>query len=84
MLAKLIEWSIHNKFIVILLTLFYVVGMLPIVTGMTLQYVTILGNAVGIIFGIIPVLLIGIRLFVSYRQPKSDDLFLAGGFAKNR
>ena len=30
--------------------------MLPIVTGMTLQYVTILGNAVGIIFGIIPVL----------------------------
>jgi len=40
----------------ILLTLFYLVGMLPIVTGMTLQYVTILGNAVGIIFGIIPVL----------------------------
>ena len=40
----------------ILLTLFYIVGMLPIVTGMTLQYVTILGNAVGIIFGIIPVL----------------------------
>ncbi|MGI9200274.1 MAG: APC family permease [Woeseiaceae bacterium] len=39
-----------------LLTVFYVVGMLPIVTGMTLKYVTILGNAVGIIFGIIPVL----------------------------
>lgn len=50
--------AVRNKFGTpyILLTLFYVVGMLPIVTGMTLQYVTILGNAVGIIFGIIPVL----------------------------
>ncbi|MDH3768820.1 MAG: APC family permease, partial [Gammaproteobacteria bacterium] len=50
--------AIRNRFGTpfILLTLFYVVGMLPIVTGMTLQYVTILGNAVGIIFGIIPVL----------------------------
>jgi len=50
--------AVRNRFGTpfILLTLFYVVGMLPIVTGMTLQYVTILGNAVGIIFGIIPVL----------------------------
>jgi APA family basic amino acid/polyamine antiporter len=40
----------------LLLTVFYAVGMLPIVTGMTLEYVTLLGNAVGIIFGIIPVL----------------------------
>ena len=50
--------AIRNRFGTpfILLTLFYVVGMLPIVTGMTLQYVTILGNAVGIIFCIIPVL----------------------------
>ena len=40
----------------ILLTLFYVVGMLPIVTGLSLQYVTILGNVVGIVFGIIPAL----------------------------
>jgi APA family basic amino acid/polyamine antiporter len=50
--------AIRNRFGTpfILLTLFYLVGMLPIVTGMTLQYVTILGNAVGIIFGIIPVL----------------------------
>lgn len=39
-----------------LLSVFYVVGMMPIVSGMTLEYVTILGNAVGIIFGIIPVL----------------------------
>ena len=40
----------------ILLTMFFVVGMLPIVTGTTLEYVTILGNAVGIVFGIIPAL----------------------------
>ena len=40
----------------ILLTVFFVVGMLPIVTGTTLEYVTILGNAVGIVFGIIPAL----------------------------
>lgn len=52
--------AVRNRFGTpfILLTLFYIVGMLPIVTGMTLQYVTILGNAVGIIFGIIPVLAI--------------------------
>jgi len=50
--------AVRNRFGTpfILLTLFYLVGMLPVVTGMTLQYVTILGNAVGIIFGIIPVL----------------------------
>jgi APA family basic amino acid/polyamine antiporter len=40
----------------ILLSVFFVVGMLPIVTGTTLEYVTILGNAVGIVFGIIPAL----------------------------
>lgn len=50
--------AVRNRFGTpfILLTLFYIVGMLPIVTGMTLEYVTILGNAVGILFGIIPVL----------------------------
>jgi APA family basic amino acid/polyamine antiporter len=50
--------AVRNRFGTpfVLLTLFYIVGMLPIVTGMTLEYVTILGNAVGIIFGIIPVL----------------------------
>ena len=40
----------------IILTLFVAVGMLPIVTGLSLNYVTILGNAVGIVFGIIPAL----------------------------
>lgn len=50
--------AVRNRFGTpfLLLTVFYLVGMLPIVTGMTLEYVTILGNAVGIIFGIIPVL----------------------------
>ena len=40
----------------ILLSVFFVVGMIPIITGTTLEYVTILGNAVGIVFGIIPAL----------------------------
>ena len=40
----------------LLLSIFFVVGMLPIITGTTLEYVTILGNAVGIVFGIIPAL----------------------------
>ena len=50
--------AVRNRFGTpyLLLSIFYIVGMLPIVTGMTLAYVTILGNAVGIIFGIIPVL----------------------------
>lgn len=50
--------AVQNRFGVsyVLLALFYAVGMLPIITGMTLEYVTILGNAVGILFGIIPVL----------------------------
>ena len=40
----------------LLLSVFFVVGMIPIVTGTSLAYVTILGNAVGIVFGIIPAL----------------------------
>jgi APA family basic amino acid/polyamine antiporter len=40
----------------ILLSVFFVVGMIPIVTGTTLEYITVLGNAVGIVFGIIPAL----------------------------
>ena len=39
----------------IFLTVFFAVGMLPILTGMTLTYVAILGNAVGAIFGLFPV-----------------------------
>ncbi len=68
--------AVRNRFGTpyLLLSVFYVVGMLPIVTGMTLQYVTILGNAVGIIFGIIPVL----ALFNLYdRRP---DAYAAAAF----
>ena len=39
----------------IYLTLFFVVGMAPILTGLSLSYVAILGNAVGAIFGLFPV-----------------------------
>lgn len=39
----------------IFLTLFFVVGFVPIITGMSLDYVAVLGNAVGAIFGLFPV-----------------------------
>lgn len=37
------------------LTVFFLVGITPILTGMSLGYVAILGNAVGAIFGLFPV-----------------------------
>jgi len=39
----------------IYLTVFFLIGITPILTGMTLDYVAILGNAVGAIFGLFPV-----------------------------
>ena len=39
----------------IFLSLFFLVGVFPILSGMTIKYIAILGNAVGIVFGIIPV-----------------------------
>jgi len=39
----------------VFLTVFFLVGITPIVTGMSLSYVAILGNAVGAIFGLFPV-----------------------------
>jgi APA family basic amino acid/polyamine antiporter len=39
----------------IFLTVFFLIGITPILTGMTLGYVAILGNAVGAIFGLFPV-----------------------------
>jgi APA family basic amino acid/polyamine antiporter len=39
----------------IFLTLFFIVGITPILTGMTLDYVSILGNTFGAIFGLFPV-----------------------------
>lgn len=37
-----------------LLLIFYIVGMVPIITGMDITYISMLGNGVGMIFGIIP------------------------------
>ncbi|MBL4603174.1 MAG: amino acid permease [Emcibacteraceae bacterium] len=52
----------------IYLTLFFVVGITPILTGMSLSYVSILGNAVGAIFGLFPV----VALFnLSNRKPEA-------------
>lgn len=42
----------------IFLTLFFIVGITPILTGMTLDYVSILGNTFGAIFGLFPVVAI--------------------------
>ena len=52
----------------IFLSLFFVVGITPILTGMSLAYVTILGNAVGIVFGLFPV----VALYnLSNRRPEA-------------
>jgi len=42
----------------IFLSLFFVVGIIPILVGMSLDYVAVLGNAVGAIFGLFPVVAI--------------------------
>ncbi len=49
--------AIKNRFGTpyIYLTLFFVVGIMPILTGLSLSYVSILANAVGAIFGLFPV-----------------------------
>jgi len=39
----------------VFLSLFFIVGFVPIITGMSLDYVAIFGNAVGAIFGLFPV-----------------------------
>ncbi|MBT5185182.1 MAG: amino acid permease, partial [Kordiimonadaceae bacterium] len=49
--------AVKNKFGTpyIFLTLFFLVGIAPILTGLSLSYVSILANAVGAIFGLFPV-----------------------------
>ncbi|MDG1997202.1 MAG: APC family permease [Emcibacteraceae bacterium] len=51
------KFAVKNKYDTpyIYLTLFFVVGITPILTGLSLEYVAILGNAVGAIFGLFPV-----------------------------
>ncbi|MDG1708517.1 MAG: APC family permease, partial [Emcibacteraceae bacterium] len=54
----------------IYLTLFFVVGITPILTGLSLEYVAILGNAVGAIFGLFPV----VALYnLSKRNPEAYE-----------
>lgn len=50
-LAAVNRYGIPYKY----LAVFFLVGITPILTGMTLDYVAILGNAVGAIFGLFPV-----------------------------
>jgi APA family basic amino acid/polyamine antiporter len=51
------SWAARNRFGTpyIFLTVFFLVGITPILTGMTLDYVAILGNTFGAIFGLFPV-----------------------------
>ena len=53
-----------------LLGIYYVVGMIPIVTKMDLTYVSMLGNGVGMIFGIIPVISL---LFLLTKKPEAYE-----------
>ena len=67
-----ISWARKNRFGTpyLLLTIFYLVGITPILTAMKLEYITILGNVVGIIFGIIPAL----ALYTLYdRKPEAYE-----------
>lgn len=52
-----IKLAVKNKFGTpyIFLTLFFIVGIAPILLDLSLSYVAILGNAVGAIFGLFPV-----------------------------
>lgn len=58
----------------IYLSLFFLVGFIPIIAGLSLDYVAILGNAVGAIFGLFPVF----ALFnLAHRKP---DAYAAAPF----
>jgi len=50
-------WAVRNRFGTpyVFLTVFFIVGITPILTGMSLDYVAILGNTFGAIFGLFPV-----------------------------
>ncbi|PHR92355.1 MAG: amino acid transporter [Robiginitomaculum sp.] len=54
------KWAAKNRFGTpyIFLSVFFIVGITPILSGMTLDYVSILGNAFGAIFGLFPVVAI--------------------------
>lgn len=52
----------------VLLSVFYVVGMLPIVTGATIEYIAIIGNNVGLIFAVLPVIAV---MFLPSKNPEA-------------
>jgi APA family basic amino acid/polyamine antiporter len=65
-------FAVKNKYGTpyIYLTLFFIVGITPILTGLSLEYVSILGNAVGAIFGLFPV----VALYnLSNRNPEAYE-----------
>jgi len=54
----------------LLLGIFYVVGMLPIITGGTIEYIAIIGNNIGLIFAVFPVLAV---MFLPKRNPEAYE-----------
>jgi len=54
----------------IFLTLFFLVGFVPIVGGLSLGYVAVLGNAVGAIFGLFPVFAL---YFLAEKKPHAYE-----------
>lgn len=51
-----------------LLIFFYVIGMLPILTGGTLEIIAVLGNNIGLIFAALPILAV---MFLPSRNPEA-------------
>lgn len=54
----------------LLLGIFYVVGMLPILSGGTIEYIAIIGNNVGLIFAIFPVIA---TMFLPKKNPEAYE-----------
>ncbi len=54
----------------LLLAIFYIVGMLPILSGGTIEYIAIIGNNVGLIFAILPVIAV---VFLPSKNPQAYE-----------
>lgn len=53
-----------------LLLIFYIIGMIPIITGKTLEIIAILGNNIGLIFAAMPIIAV---IFLPIRNKKAYD-----------
>ncbi|MCF6221160.1 MAG: APC family permease [Robiginitomaculum sp.] len=64
------KFAVKNRYGIpyIFLTLFFLVGIVPILSGLSLGYVAILGNAVGAIFGLFPVFAL---YFLAQKKPEA-------------